>query len=74
VREGGAPRSQDVSGVCVSASDESNDLWICLLSSLKWPLPSPFIDVRGMPGYMHVLRDIFPGKEDLRPSLLPYSW
>jgi hypothetical protein len=32
VREGGAPRSQNVSGVCVFASDESNGLWICLLS------------------------------------------
>jgi hypothetical protein len=39
VREGGAPRSQDVSGVCVFASDESNDLWIYLLSSLKGPYP-----------------------------------
>jgi hypothetical protein len=26
VREGGAPRSQDVSGVCVFASDKSNGL------------------------------------------------
>jgi hypothetical protein len=26
VREGGAPRSQDVSGVCVFAPDESNGL------------------------------------------------
>jgi hypothetical protein len=33
VREGGAPKSQDVSGVCVSASNESNCLWIFLLSS-----------------------------------------
>jgi hypothetical protein len=34
VREGGTPRSQYVSGVCVYvfASDELNDLWICLLS------------------------------------------
>jgi hypothetical protein len=34
------------------------------LSPLKWSLPSPFIDARGTPGYMHVLRDIFPRKED----------
>jgi hypothetical protein len=74
VREGGTPRSQDVSGVCVFAFDESNNLWICLLSPLKWSLPSPFIDARETVGYMHVLHDIFPGKEDLRPSLLPYSW
>jgi hypothetical protein len=74
VRVGGTPRSQDVSGACVFASDESNSLWICLLSSLKWSLPSPFIDARETPGYMHVLRDIFPMKEDLRPSLLPCSW
>lgn len=70
----GALRSQDVSGVCVFASNESNGLWICLLSSLKWSLPSPFIDARGTPGYMHMLCDIFPGKEDPRPSLLPCSW
>jgi hypothetical protein len=73
VRERGTPRSQDVSGACVFASDESNGLWICLLSSLKWSLPSPFIDARGTPGYMHVLRDIFSRKEDPRPSLLPCS-
>jgi hypothetical protein len=74
VRERGTPRSQDVNGVCVFASDESNDLWICLLSSLKWSLPSPFIVARGTPSYMHVLRDTFPRKKDLRPSLLPCSW
>jgi hypothetical protein len=44
VREGGTPTSQDVSGVCVFAFDESNGLWICLLSSLKWSLPSLFIE------------------------------
>jgi hypothetical protein len=74
VREGGTPRSQDVSGVCVFASDELNSLCICLLSPMNWSLPSPFIDVRGTLGYMHVLHDIFPRKEDLRPSRLPCSW
>jgi hypothetical protein len=62
VREGGIPRSQDVSGesVRVCAFDELNGLWICLLSvPLKWSLPSPFIDARGMQCYMHALRDIF---------------
>jgi hypothetical protein len=39
-------------------------------SSLKWSLPSPFIDARGTPGYMHVLRDIFLGKEDPRPPVV----
>jgi hypothetical protein len=74
VREGGAPRSQEVSEVCVFASDESNDLWNYLLSSLKGSLPFPFIDARGTPGYRYVLCDIFPEKEDPRPSLLPCSW
>jgi hypothetical protein len=45
VREGGASRSQDVSGVCVFAPDELNGLWICLLSFLllERSLPAPFI-------------------------------
>jgi hypothetical protein len=59
VREGGTPRSQDVSGVCVFASDESNGLWICLLSSMKWSLPSPFIVVRGTSGYICMCYVIF---------------
>jgi hypothetical protein len=80
VREGGTPRSQDVSGECVFAFDVLNGLWIlpsvCFSSSfsLEWSLPSPFIDARGTQGYMHVLCDIFPGKEDPRPSLSPCSW
>jgi hypothetical protein len=38
--------------------------------SQKWSLPSPFIDVRGTPGYMHVLHDIFPRKENPRPPVV----
>jgi hypothetical protein len=37
---------------------------------LKWSLSSPFIDARGIPGYMHVLCDIFLGKEDPRPPVV----
>jgi hypothetical protein len=73
VKEGGAPRSQNVSGerVYVFAYDEQNGLWTCLLSVFsrplfEWSLPSPFIDIRGTQSYMHVLRDIFPGEKDLR--------
>jgi hypothetical protein len=74
-REGGVSRSQDVSGVCVCLSLMSRMAYGFAFypSPLKWSLPSPFIDARGMPGYMHVLRHIFPRKEDLRPSLLPCS-
>jgi hypothetical protein len=81
MREGGAPGSQDASGECVFVC-----LWwverpinlpsVCPSSSffsLEWSLPSPFIDARGTQDYMHVLRDIFPRKEDLRPSLSPCS-
>jgi hypothetical protein len=55
------------------AHDESNGVWIHLFS-LKWSLPSPFIDSRGTQSYMHALRDIFPRKEDPRPPPLPCSW
>jgi hypothetical protein len=56
------------------ARDESNCVWIRLLSPpLEWSLPSPFIDARGTQGYMHVLRDVFPGKENLRSPILSYS-
>jgi hypothetical protein len=59
----------------VCAFDELNGLCICLLSvPLKWSLPFPFIDARGMQGYMHALRDIFLEKKDLMPLLLPCSW
>jgi hypothetical protein len=44
------------------------------LSSLEWSMPSPFIDARGMQGYMHALRDVFLGKEDPRYPILSYSW
>jgi hypothetical protein len=77
VREGGAPRSQDVSGVCVCVCSPLMSRMayrFIFLSPLKWSWPSPFIDARGTLGYMHVLRDIFPRKEDPRPSLLPCSW
>jgi hypothetical protein len=67
--KGGAPRSQDVSGVCVYSLPS-----FLFFSLLKWSLPSPFIDARGTPGYIHALRDIFPRKKDLRPPLLPCSW
>jgi hypothetical protein len=76
VREGGTPRSQDVSGECVSVCVPMDLPSVCsslFFFSLEWSLPSPFIDVRGTQGKMYVLRDIFPGKEDLRPSLLPCS-
>jgi hypothetical protein len=42
-----------------------------LFFSLEWSLPSPFIDARRTQGYMYVLCDIFPGKEDLMPPLSP---
>jgi hypothetical protein len=44
-------------------------IYFSSLLFLEWSLPSPFIDARGTQGYMHVLRDIFPRKEDLRHSL-----
>jgi hypothetical protein len=54
--------------------DESNYVWICLLSvPLEWSLPSPFIYARGTQGYMHALRDVFPRKEDPRFPILSYS-
>jgi hypothetical protein len=56
------------------ARDESNCVWIRLLSPLlEWSLPSPFIDTRGTQGYMHVLRDVFPRKEDPRFPILSCS-
>jgi hypothetical protein len=54
----------------VFASDESNGLSICLSSFPEMVPAIPFIDARGTPGYMHVLRDIFPRKEDLRPPVV----
>jgi hypothetical protein len=50
VREGGTPRSQDVSGVCVFASNESNSLWICLFSSPKMVPALPFYRRKGNVG------------------------
>jgi hypothetical protein len=41
-----------------------------LCPSLEWSLPSPFIDARGTQGYMHALRDVFLGKEDMRPPVV----
>jgi hypothetical protein len=38
---------------------------------MKWSLPSPFIDARGVQGYKYVLRDIFLGRKD--PKTLVYS-
>jgi hypothetical protein len=77
VREGGTPRSQDMSGECVSVCVPMNLPSVCSSSSLlfflEWSMPSPFIDARGTQGYMYVLRDIFSRKEDLRPPLLPCS-
>jgi hypothetical protein len=77
VRERGAHRSQDVSGVCVcvfSPLMSQTAYRFAFCPPLKWSLPSPFIDARGTPGYMRVLRDIFSEKEDPRHSLLPCSW
>jgi hypothetical protein len=77
VREGGTPRSQDVSGewvsVCVPMDLPSVYSSSSLFFSLEWSLPSPFIDAGGMQGYMYVLRDIFLRKEDSRPPLSPCS-
>jgi hypothetical protein len=71
VREEEAPRSQDVSGVCVCSPLMSRTAYrFAFRPSLKWSLPSPFIDARGTSGYMHVLRDIFPRKEDPRPPVV----
>jgi hypothetical protein len=52
VREGGAPRSQDVSGVCmcVFASDESNGLSVRLLSPSEMVLALPFHRRKGNAG------------------------
>jgi hypothetical protein len=47
VREGGTPRSQDVSEVCVFASDELNGLWICLFSSPEMVPALPFYRCKG---------------------------
>jgi hypothetical protein len=41
---------------------------------LEWSLLSPFIDARGTQGYVHVLRDVFLRKEDLKSSILSCSW
>jgi hypothetical protein len=69
--------SQDVSGECVSVCVPMNLPSVCsslsLFSPLEWSLPSAFIDARGTQGYMYVLRNIFPGKEDARPPLSPCS-
>jgi hypothetical protein len=43
VREGGDPRSQDVSGVCVS-------VFFMFLFILEWSLPSPFYRCKGSTG------------------------
>jgi hypothetical protein len=39
---------------------------VCLFSVIlmKWSLPSPFIDARGVQGYKYVLRDIFLERKD----------
>jgi hypothetical protein len=78
VREGGTSRSQDVSGewvsMCVPMDLPSVYSSSLLFFSLEWSLPSPFIDARRTQGYMYVLRDIFPGKEDPMPPLSPCSW
>jgi hypothetical protein len=45
----------------------------CLFFSrplFEFSLSSPFIDVRGTQSYMHVLHDIFPREEDLRPPVV----
>jgi hypothetical protein len=76
VREGETPMSQDASGECVCSPLMSRTAYrfaLCLffvVVLVEWSLPSPFIDARGIQGYMHVLRDIFPRKEDLRPPVV----
>jgi hypothetical protein len=57
----------------ILARDESNCVWIRLLSLVEWSLPSPFIDARGAQAYMHALRDVFPGNKDPRSPILSCS-
>jgi hypothetical protein len=73
VREGGTP-SLKMCKCRMLARDESNCVWICPLSSLKWSLPSHFIDRRGTQGYMHALREVFPEKEEPKSLILSGSW
>jgi hypothetical protein len=66
-------RSSQVSRcVSVERSLVSRMAYGCLFSPspLEWPLPSPFIDARGTQGYMHALRDVFLGKDDLRSPIV----
>jgi hypothetical protein len=58
----------DLPSVCFSSP--SFVFFFLSFVSSKRSLSSPFIDARGTPSYMHVLRDIFPGKEDLRPPVV----
>jgi hypothetical protein len=74
VREGGVPRSQDVSGVRVYSSLMSRTAYGFAFCLSEMVPALPFYSRKGTPGYMHVLRDIFPGKEDPRPLHLLCSW